>query len=369
MAPRKSKAVDATDASDAAENPLHPRKTPAFYGHAKAEAAFLNAFYANTLHHAWHLTGERGIGKATFAYCASRFLLSQSGATEEARIHPKAQTLALAPDHPVSRQVAAGAHPSLFVLADESAASTGTGAIGVEAARKLRGFLALTSTSGWRAVIVDAANDLTGSSANALLKAIEEPPARTVFFLVSHGSISVLPTIRSRCVRLSLQPLGSSDQESAILAACASADIAAPDRDALAKLVASAPGSPGRAMALLAGGLLPLAEKLRQLLASLPKLNAPALHELVQSASGARNAETFARLCDLIEEHIERSAREQASTLKAPPRDGGWAGFWEKFRERRLEVETLNLDKGAFLIATFSDIERVARESSGAYFP
>ena len=73
---------------------------------------FLSAFKAGALHHAWLLTGERGIGKATFAYRAARFLLSQ-GQAAPAR---ETSSLAISASHPVARQIAAGAHPSLFVL-------------------------------------------------------------------------------------------------------------------------------------------------------------------------------------------------------------------------------------------------------------
>ncbi|MBI4725474.1 MAG: XRE family transcriptional regulator, partial [Rhodomicrobium sp.] len=235
MAKRKSAETKASegDGPESWEQPLHPRLTQALCGHSAADETFLRAFRAGTLHHAWLLIGEQGIGKATFAYRAARFLLSRG---EPAGIPDQAETLAISASHPAARQIAAGAHPSLFVLGEASGAAPSSSSIGVEAVRKLRAFLSLTSPGGWRAMIVDPANDLTIASANALLKAIEEPPPRTVFFLISHGAAAVMPTIRSRCVKLAFRPLNRPDFHDAVLAAWASAELAAPGEGQLMKL-------------------------------------------------------------------------------------------------------------------------------------
>jgi DNA polymerase-3 subunit delta' len=256
------------------------------------------------------------------------------------------------------RQIRAGAHPSLFVLGENAASPA---SIGVDEVRRLRSFLSLTSPGGWRAMIADPANDLTIASANALLKAIEEPPPRTVFFLICHGAASVMPTIRSRCVRLALRPLLLNDFADAVLSACEAGDMEAPDADVLKRLHSLAAGSPGRALELMSGGLLPLAEKLDKLLAGLPRMDYALLHSLIQSASGARNAQNFGRLCDLAEERIAKFARRALEAAPGTQRSAGWAELWQTVRQRRLETETLNLDKGAFLMSVFSDIEHLAR--------
>ena len=64
------------------------------------------------------------------------------------------------------------------------------------------------SMSPWRAIVIDSVDDLEASAANALLKMLEEPPANTLFFLVSHAPGRLLPTIRSRCRRLDFAKLG-----------------------------------------------------------------------------------------------------------------------------------------------------------------
>ncbi len=362
MAKRKTAETGASGDTEAAgPDPLHPRLTGKLFGHDAAEELFLGAFGAGSLHHAWLLTGERGIGKATFAYRAARFLLSRE---QGASAPGEASSLAIPASHPAARQIGAGAHPSLFVLSAENTAS-----IGVEAVRKLRAFLGLTSPGGWRAMIVDPADDLTASSANALLKAIEEPPPRTVFFLISHGAAAVMPTIRSRCIKLALRPLDLSSFQSAVYAACVAGGSAEPESEEIHKLFALSAGSPGRAQDLMAGGLLSLAGKVERIFEGLPKLDPSLVHELIQGASGARNAETFMRLCDLIEEQVAEKARKDA--LDKPSRTAGaaaWAQLWQSLRERRQDIEVLNLDKGAFLMAAFSDMERIARKQSHAFF-
>ncbi len=80
--------------------------------------------------------------------------------------------------------------------------------IPVDEVRRLRSFLAHRAVAdGWRVVIVDEANELNVNAANALLKSLEEPPTRTVFLLVSSAPGRLVPTIRSRCRTLTLQPL------------------------------------------------------------------------------------------------------------------------------------------------------------------
>jgi DNA polymerase III subunit delta' len=360
MAKRKS--TDNAESSGAEGSPdaLHPRATAVFFGHASAEEAFLRAFRAGTLHHAWLITGEMGIGKATFAYRAARFLLSRGG--EDISASDEAGTLDLAASHPVSRQMAAGAHPSLFVLGERRGESASTASIGVDAVRKLRAFMNLTSPAGWRAMIVDPANDLTIASANALLKAIEEPPPRTVFFLINHGAAAVMPTIRSRCVHLALRPPQQSEFESALAAACSVGGMPMPTERELAKLYAAWGASPGQALDLLAGGLLPFADKVEKIIAGLPYVDYGLVHGLIQSSIGARNAENFHRLCDLLEKRIEKQARQEAIENEPGNMNGArWAHLWQALRERRSDMEALNLDKGAFLMTTFSDMETITQ--------
>ena len=348
---RRVASIDTKGEATNAVVPL-PRTTFRLFGHEAAEELFLRSYLGGALHHAWLLTGDRGVGKATFAYRAARFLLA---AGEEVR---PVGNLAVPSDAPAARQVSQGAHPSLFVLSPEEAAG---GSVGVEAVRKLRSFLGLTSPGGgWRALIVDATNDLTASSANALLKAIEEPPPRTVFFLVGHGAASVIPTVRSRCIRLAFRPLAEPDFKEAVLAACESAAMEEPSAESLAIAHKLSAGSPGAALELLASDFISTSRKVDRIVAALPRMDYALAHDLVQTAIGAKNAANFARLCGILEDRIEQLARRSAlerGAQQARP----WTELWHAVRERRVKLEALNLDKGAFLLSLFSDMEQAAR--------
>lgn len=212
------------------------------FGHEAAIAAFRAAHDSGRLHHAWLLAGPPGIGKARFAdQAALRVLADGAGPAVDA------PGLEVPDDHPAARLVAAGSHPDLMRL-ERLVKEGGTElarSINVEQVRGLQRLFATTaSMSPWRAVVIDAADDLERSAANALLKNLEEPPPATVFLLVSHAPERLLPTIRSRCRVLRLSPLGPGAMASALTAALPDADAAE-----IAGLVQAGEGAPGRAIA------------------------------------------------------------------------------------------------------------------------
>ena len=104
--------------------------------------------------------------------------------------------------------VAAGSHPDFMTL-ERLPKDSGTElarSITVDQVRSLQRLFSTTpSLSPWRAVVIDSIDDLERPAANALLKNLEEPPASTIFFLVSHAPERLLPTIRSRCRAVSLR--------------------------------------------------------------------------------------------------------------------------------------------------------------------
>lgn len=197
-------------------------------GHDTQLAAFRAALDSGKLHHAWLLAGPKGLGKAAFAREAARLLLG--GGAADALLD-------------------AGTHPDLLRLERLPNEKTGNLArsITVDQIRWLRGRLATsTALGGGRAIIIDTADELEGKGApNALLKMLEEPPAGTIFLLVSHAPGRLLPTIRSRCRTLAFSALDD-DVMTAILSD------AAPDLDAAerAALIGAAGGSPGTALAM-----------------------------------------------------------------------------------------------------------------------
>jgi DNA polymerase-3 subunit delta' len=100
-----------------------------------------------------------------------------------------------------------------------------------------------TSFGPRRVIVIDAIDDLEREGANALLKNLEEPPAGTVFLLVSHMPGRLLPTIRSRCRKLSFAPL--SDSETAQVVRRLAPELPEAEVSALTR---AGEGAPGRAL-------------------------------------------------------------------------------------------------------------------------
>lgn len=211
-------------------------------GHESAVAAFRAGMDSGRLHHAWLLAGPRGIGKALFADKAALRVLADAAG-------PPLGTpgLDVPDDHPTAHLVAAGSHPDLMRL-ERLVREGGTElvrSIAIDQVRGLQRLFATTpSMSPWRAVVIDAIDDLEPGGANALLKNLEEPPANTVFLLVSHAPERLLPTIRSRCRLLRFSPLADDVMASALEAALPDAE-----PEEVAALVKIAEGAPGRAAA------------------------------------------------------------------------------------------------------------------------
>ena len=219
-------------------------------GQDKAVEAFAGAWKTRRLHHAWLLAGPKGVGKATFAKAAATRVLAEAAGPSV-----DLPGLDTPDDHPIARLLAAGSHPDFRWLERLERPTGGLARnISVEQVRSLGDLLSVTpSMSPWRAIVIDAADDLEASAANALLKMLEEPPANTLFFLVSHAPGRLLPTIRSRCRRLDFGKLGDDAMTSLLSRSLPEANSAE-----IARLVEYAGGSVGRALAIAELDLAPL---------------------------------------------------------------------------------------------------------------
>lgn len=210
-------------------------------GHDAQVDAFLEAADSGRLHHAWLLTGAEGIGKAGFAHAAAtRLLATAAGPAVDL---PGLRT---PDDHPIVRYIRAGSHPDLRILErlTKDKSEDLARSITIDQVRSLQSLFATTpSLSPRRVVIIDAIDDLERPAANALLKNLEEPPAGTSFFLISHAPGRLLPTIRSRCRQLRFAPLDDAAMRLALQRALP--EEPADEIDALARV---GNGSPGRAL-------------------------------------------------------------------------------------------------------------------------
>lgn len=232
-------------------------------GHDAQAAAFLSAMRGQRLHHAWLLVGPRGVGKARFAKAAALRLLAEAADPAIAR-----DGLEVNEEHRIARLFHARSHPDFRLVErevwkkpdevlplDERKGDEALGRnIKVLQIRWLDRILSVApSLSNRRAILIDAADDMERGAANALLKSLEEPPAGTVFFLVSHMPGRLLPTIRSRCRLLRLAPLGDADVRAVLQKELPEAD--AREIDALVRVGEGAPGQALRFAGLDIGGL------------------------------------------------------------------------------------------------------------------
>jgi len=303
---------------------LTPRQNPSLVGHTVAEAALLAAASSGRLPHAWLFTGPKGVGKATLAFRFARFLLSGGADVAvdtgpslfgEAEAPTAPVSLAVAPDDPVFRRVAAKGHADLLAL-DADSATGRSSQIPADAVRGLGPFLHQTAGEGGRrVVIVDALDELNPSGANALLKLVEEPPQGAVLLLVAHSMARVLPTIRSRCRLLRLTPMSAAEVEAVLAEQCPTEE-----PQALAAAAALAEGSPGRAVALLESDGIAIHQALSQFWQAPSRVSAEASAALAGMAG--QDAGRFAHFAEGYCRHLVNAARESGG---GPAWDALWA--------------------------------------------
>jgi DNA polymerase-3 subunit delta' len=329
----------------------HPRHTTAFFGHADAERTLLDAYRSGRVPHAWLIGGPRGIGKATLAYRFARFVLAHPDPAAVAV--QSARMLALDPSHGTVRRIAGQAHPDMMVLERvENENGVLRTVITVEQTARTGSFFGSTAgEGGWRVCIVDSADELHPSSANKLLKVLEEPPRRSLFLLVSHAPGRLLPTVRSRCRRLDLRPLGQEDTARAVAAALdGGAD--APD---VAPAVAAAEGSVGAALGLLSGPALAIRARVTTLIDALPATDASALHALGETLG---DDAAFRAFIDTVRFWL-------SSRLDLDPREGRRlhrvAETWDKVNLAANDVQEYNLDRKPLVFAVFGLLAEAAR--------
>jgi DNA polymerase III subunit delta' len=323
-----------------------PRANPLLIGHELAEATLIEALRAGRMHHAWLVTGPDGVGKATLAYRFARRLLAGM---------PEGETLALDPAHPVFRRVAAGSHADLLTVErayDEKRKRMRT-QIAVDDVRRISNFMSLTpAEGGWRVVVVDGAEELNQASANALLKVLEEPPPRAVLLLVSAAPGRLLPTIRSRCRRLRLDPLRQEAMER--LLETYLPDLSADERG---RLVTVAEGSPGRALLLAEEEGLAIAGLVDEVLAALPGLKPARAYAVADTLGRGENA--FSNFMDLLRAGIAAAVRdevrgraepEQSRLVALRPLDA-WGDVWHALTRLQDETERFALDKRQAIVA------------------
>ncbi|MDP3546654.1 MAG: DNA polymerase III subunit delta' [Phreatobacter sp.] len=342
------------NAADRLDGAPHPRERQILIGHGEAERQLLDAYRGPRMHHAWLIGGPEGIGKATLAYRFARFVLANPVA---ARVPATVRDLAVAEDHPAARRIVAGSHPDLLALRRiaEAGKEKIPQDISVNAMRDIVRFFGSTAgEGGWRICIVDAADDLNRSSANALLKLLEEPPPRSLFLIVAHLPGRLLPTIRSRCRMLHLHPLTPGEIAAGLQTF---ADIRLPDDEA-ARIAALADGSLRRALELAEGGQEGFAGDVGRLLGTLPAPDPLAVHA-VGDKLARRDDALFELFVRMVLDHLHRQVTTRAGegAVSLAPH----AEVWEKVEATAAQVRTFNLERKPFVFQVFGWLAEAGR--------
>ncbi|MCA0301130.1 MAG: DNA polymerase III subunit delta' [Proteobacteria bacterium] len=353
-----------------------PWRSERLLGHEAAEKTMLAAHESGRLHHAWLISGPRGIGKATLAWRFARFLLC--GTSQGGLFGGGApQGLDVDADAPGRALVDARSHPDLFHLRRTLHPDNGRirAEIVVDDVRDLGAFMHMTPAMGqWRVAIVDSADEMNRNSANAVLKILEEPPPNAVLLIVTHAPGRLLPTIRSRCRRLALQPLA--EDTLARLLAEKAPTLKEEERAALARL---SDGSIGRALDLSGSGSLDLYGEMVGLLATLPDLDMPRLHGFAErfARKGEEANAAWRSLNYLFDAWLKGLARNLATGQEPAavvPSERGlqarlaasgsldrWMEAWEKVARLLSRTDAVNVDRKQAVLNSFLYLQSAMR--------
>lgn len=294
-------------------------------GHQQAEARFLAARASGLLHHGWIYQGPSGIGKSIFARRIAGLMLG--AAAPDAPDTDKTMQLILSGGHPDLKWVERGLNEKGKLRQD----------ITVDQIRELNQFFALRpALSGWRVGVIDALDELNVSGMNALLKTLEEPPSNALLILISHGTQTILPTIRSRCQVLRLYRL-SDDDTGAVLNG----------QDGDTKLAAElAHGRPGYGLELARTGGAKAVQTARALLRNVRKPTSGVVAAALTSAIADEGA--LQAFTDTLLEWVAEKAGSEAELAQT----------WLKLHDVRATAEEFNLtplQTATKLFATLQD--------------
>jgi DNA polymerase-3 subunit delta' len=337
--------------TDRLEGQLHPRENFALMGQDAVLSRASRAIRAGRVPSAWLITGPPGIGKATLAYRIARYLL-RYGASDGGP-----EDLSVPPNDPVAMQIVAGAYPGLLVLKRGlNQAGKLMTVLGVEEIRRLAGFFGMTSgAGGWRVAIVDTADDMNDAAANALLKALEEPPGRAMLMLLANAPGRLLPTIRSRCQRLDLRPL--SEDELVRELESRAPDLGRNERATLARL---AGGSLGAALSLVGEDGIALAEEADRLVERAASPDIAATLALAERL--ARMTDGVDRFGAFLQQVL--ADRIHARALSGEPGLNRWTALLERLKGAFIRTDALHLEPRQTILSASRAIASTARGRS-----
>ncbi len=360
-------------ASVAPEGLDEPKKSSLCLGHDDVEKSLLGFINSGSMPHALILSGQQGIGKSTMAFRLARYLL-QKGLPNSAQDNlfgdepEDAISLDVSSDSGVFSKVASGGHPDFLYIerpVDERKGKR-KNTVDVATARKVAPFLRMTaSDGGWRVVIIDDADTMNRNAQNALLKILEEPPSNTLLILVTHRIGALIPTIKSRCRVLNVQPLSGETLEALLLKSCGS-ELSTNDKNLL---MSFAPGSIGICQDIIEqNGLETISEVISMLEAD--TLHWSLVHHLADRVGRVGQEQAFKHveraLCSVVSLMVSAKARGQLTVDVAPNFSAKYFGgksldlfinLYDELKDHFEQTHRGNLDKRQSILSAFQCVE------------
>ena len=267
----------------------HPRLAQELIGHEFALDTFNKSYKEGKLHHAWLITGPRGIGKATLAWKLAFKLITGE----------KTLRFGVEKSHELKKQSEALSLQNVFLCRRPYDEKTKRFKkfITVDEIRKLKMFFGLSATDKeWRISLIDSADEFNKSAANALLKLLEEPPTKSIFLIIANQPGKIPKTIASRCRHLSLKKLSKSQLE--IVLSRSKYDLEGMPKSEKSIISLLADGSPGKAITAIKNDGVSIYFECLEIIGQFPNFNRARVVKLAQTVQGS--SEKFRFVCSII---------------------------------------------------------------------
>ena len=326
----------------------HPRSVYDLFGHTAAERQIADAFESGHMHHAWMMTGPKGVGKSTLAYRLIRHALGAPSAGEGLQTDPESN---------ICRQIEALSHPDFLLIRRTYNDKTKKlrGEISVDDARKAAGFFSHSASGqNWRVCLVDSADELNTNAANALLKTLEEPPRKGLLILIVHAPGRLLPTIRSRCRQLALRPPAIAETAKWLTSAHKIDEQEALNGAELAG------GAPGHALSLIQSNMTALKPAIDKALDQLPRLESQQTLALSAQASKKGGEVVLDTVMHFLQRDAERRARACVQNDDDFEQAQHWVRAASRIQELAREQKAIYLDPKQSVLAAFDIMQSAA---------
>ena len=354
--------------SDALYGADHPRLSKTLIGHETAFQTFTKCHREGNLHHAWLLSGSKGIGKATLAW---KLVYELANSVIETQNQEKSSLL-------LKKKIDALSLSTLFLCRrpyDEKTKRLKK-FITIDEIRNLKSFFQMSATENeWRVAVVDCADELNKSAANALLKILEEPPHKSILIIISNQLGRLPATVRSRCRVLHIKKLSQQQVEDVLI----NSNYSINDEPLETKLILSiiANGSAGMAITAINKGGVSLFRDCLEILTGIPNFDRKKILKLAETVKN--NIESFRFLSSIILLIIARLALLTANVEMIKPskeenilikKINNWPDLSNKLAKLYCDLsklflsgEELNLNETNLIFNSFVNIEKSLAEN------